>query len=189
MAVEGVWQWLTTFLQTRAHKALALAVGCGVLYWIHKSGVFVFEPAVLQTVVVVGVLSAAMTVTSAIRAAYTAYPLHMKIGRWFTRRRFARQLRDYIPHMTDNEKRIIAHLIEHNQKTFTVDIDGGHATTLMSRGIVVRMLQPGQVFAQNDLPVGIPEWAWKVLVAARENFPYKKRTDREPLPWRKHWLE
>src|ERR1035438_7219151 len=50
-------------------------------------------------------------------------------------RRSKREVERYIPHMTTKEREIIAYLLAKNQKTFLAAIDGGHAATLLSRGI------------------------------------------------------
>jgi hypothetical protein len=84
----------------------------------------------------------------------------------------ARELRAYIPFMIPDERKIIAWLIAHNQKTFTAAVDGGHAATLLSRGIVVTMGRAGQRIDLEDVPMGIPDHLWEVLVQHKQEFPY-----------------
>jgi hypothetical protein len=48
--------------------------------------------------------------------------------------------------LTKKEREIIAYLLHHGQRMFTANLDGGHAATLMSRGIVRKALRAGQVF-------------------------------------------
>ena len=76
-------------------------------------------------------------------------------------------MREYIPHMTRNEKRIIGYLIHHNDKMFTGAVDGGYAVTLISRKIVVRALQGGQAFDAEDTPFAIPDDVGRFLSRIR----------------------
>ena len=72
-------------------------------------------------------------------------------------------LREEIETLSETERKILAYLLHHNQRMFTCDVDGGHASTLMSRGIVRRALRPGQAFAADDMPVEVPLPIWRWL--------------------------
>jgi hypothetical protein len=73
-------------------------------------------------------------------------------------------------------------LLARKQKSFTTAADGGHAMLLISRGIVVRALAPGQVFYESDMPMMIPDHIWRVLEAHIDQFPYTPPDDGEPDP-------
>jgi hypothetical protein len=104
--------------------------------------------------------------------------------------RAQRETGAYIPYMTAKEREIIAYLLAHNQKMFTNTPDGGHANTLISKGIVVSALRPGQTFTYYEMPFAVPDYIWTVLAEHRQEFPY---TSPEPgegelHPWRVHWM-
>jgi hypothetical protein len=93
--------------------------------------------------------------------------------------------------MTAQEKQIIAYLLARNQKTITADQDGGYASTLISRGILVLALQRGQVFRGSETPFAVPDHIWNELAKHKEQFPYSPliRSDGvEPYPWRVPWM-
>jgi Super-infection exclusion protein B len=118
------------------------------------------------------------------------FPVHQWLMVWINSKRRSEEVREYIPHMTERERAIIAYLLARNQRTFTVDQDGGHAATLISMGIVDCALRPGQIFRQDDMPVVVPSYIWKVLEEHKDQFPYKPRSDGwpEPHPWRISWM-
>jgi hypothetical protein len=97
----------------------------------------------------------------------------------------------YIPHMTEEEREIIAYLLAHNQKMFTNNIDCGHANTLLSRGIVVMAVRRGQVFTEHEVPFAVPDHIWTILKRHESEFPYTlpPRGEAERHPWRRHWME
>lgn len=97
-------------------------------------------------------------------------------------------LSEEIESLSKKEREILAYLLHHNQRMFTCDVGGGHAITLISRGIVRRALKSGQVFDYDDMPVEIPAEVWRFLRARIEQFPYEG-DDGSPHPWRKHWME
>jgi hypothetical protein len=81
------------------------------------------------------------------------------------------------------EREIISYLLHRNERMFTTDLDGGYAATLISRGIVRRALQPGQVFDATDVPMEIPRPIWNVIKGLKEQFSYSGDDD-DPQPWR-----
>jgi hypothetical protein len=98
---------------------------------------------------------------------------------------------DEIQYMTDDEREIIAYLLAHNQRMFTNTPDCGHASTLVSKGIVVRAVRDGQVFTYFEMPFRIPDHVWDVLKRHQGKFPYdpppQGKTERHP--WRRGWME
>lgn len=98
---------------------------------------------------------------------------------------------DEIQYMTDDEREIIAYLLAHNQRMFTNTPDCGHASTLVSKGIVVPAVRDGQVFTYFEMPFSVPDHVWAVLKRHRREFPYDPppRGETERHPWRRSWME
>jgi hypothetical protein len=107
------------------------------------------------------------------------------------RLREQQEVAEYIPHMTEDERDIIAYLLAHNQKMFTNTPDCGHANTLLAKGIVVLAARPGQVCTHYEVPFAIPNHIWTVLKQHEQEFPYTPppRGETEMHPWRRHWME
>jgi hypothetical protein len=124
-------------------------------------------------------------------AAHKVFPIQMWVVHWIEIRRSKRRFRDYIPHMTPTEREIIAYLLAKNQKTFTTSSDGGHARTLLSRGIVITMARHGQLVDSENVPMTIPDHLWDVLQEHKHKFPYALPDDDETLghPWRVPWQQ
>ena len=91
-----------------------------------------------------------------------------------------------IREMTEQEREIIGCLLHRNQRVFTNTIDGGYATTLISKGIVVPAARQGQAFTQHECPFEVPRPVWDVLKRHKATFPYAGEDDDEP--WRVHWM-
>jgi HEPN domain-containing protein len=81
------------------------------------------------------------------------------------------------------EREIISYLLHRNERMFTADMDGGHAGTLIARGIVKSAVRPGQVFDPTDMPMEIPRAIWNVIKELKDQFPYSGDED-DPYPWR-----
>ncbi|MFH1340147.1 MAG: hypothetical protein ABIL01_02885 [Pseudomonadota bacterium] len=97
-------------------------------------------------------------------------------------------LSEGIETLSGKEREILAYLLHHQQRMFTCALDGGHAATLMARGIVRKALKPGQAFDADDMPVEIPIEVWRFLRSNVEKFPYYEEEDA-PYPWRKGLFE
>jgi len=190
MAESGWFGWLTDLLQAQAWKALGLAAGCFLLLWMHSHDFVTLSSSTREWLAVVGTISAFMVVTAAFRSIYGYFPLYQWLAQKIARRRAAQELRDYIPYMTKDERKIIGYLIFHNQKTFTAALDGGHAATLVARKIVTILARPGQRLNPEDVPMAIPDHLWAILVENKEQFPYAPPANgkSEPHPWRVHWM-
>ena len=92
-------------------------------------------------------------------------------------------IREELMELNAKEREIIAYLLHRRERMFTADLDGGHATTLISRGIVRRALRQGQAFDSSDVPMEIPRPVWNVIKTMKKQFPYSGDED-EPHPWR-----
>jgi hypothetical protein len=88
-------------------------------------------------------------------------------------------LSEEIDTLSKSEREIIAYLLHRKQRMFTCNVDGGHAATLISRGIVRRALRPGQVFEYDAMPVEVPLEVWRFRRANANKFPMTvTRTNR-----------
>jgi hypothetical protein len=100
----------------------------------------------------------------------------------------ALEVEEYIPHMTEKDREIIAYLLHHNQRMFTAASDGGHARLLFSRGIVQMAVKHGQHVSLENVPFEIPKHIWDALMKHKREFTYDADDDA-PYPWREHWME
>lgn len=180
-------RWLE-ILKASGWQTAGIAVACGVFLWLSLAGVFgPVDPLVTQLVAFAGLVSGFLALASFIIATLKFFPVQKWYLRWFNLRRAKRGVRDYIPHMTDKEREIIAYLLAKNQKMFGAESDGGYASTLLSRGIVRIAAKPGQHIDMMDVPMEIPDYAWEVLSTHKDQFPYTPKRNRngvEPCPWR-----
>jgi Super-infection exclusion protein B len=137
------------------------------------------------------ILFGCLAVASFLSALFKFFPIQKWFLHWITIHRQKRAARNYIQHMSSKERQIIAYLLAKNQKMFTCASDGGYAATLISRAILVRALQSGQVFRMDDMPMAVPDHIWDVLLAHKDQFPYRpERGERgaEVEPWRVPWM-
>jgi hypothetical protein len=113
------------------------------------------------------------------------------LAEWIFVKQQRKDVREYIPFMTKQEKEILAYLLAKHQKIITADQDGGYAATLISHGILRRALQPYQVSTATNVPFTVPDHVWDELTQQREAFPYtppNRRDGVEPHPWRVPWM-
>ena len=136
-------------------------------------------------------LATALTVTSIVSATLRFFPLEKWIVHWITIYKAKSGLERYIPYMTPKEKEIIGYLLAKNTKTFTAEANGGHAATLLSRGIVIVLATPGQHLDPDNVPMTVPDVIWDVLMKHKEQFQYRppKPGKLEAAPWRVSWME
>ena len=113
-----------------------------------------------------------------------------RIALWQRRRSEQKLTENYIPHMTESDKKIIGYLLHNNQKTFQAGMTGGFAAPLISKGIIQKDLQHGQIFDISEMPFFVPDHIWAVLERNRESFPYTppERTT-EPPPWQETYFD
>ena len=163
-------RWLE-ILKASGWQTAAIAAACGLfLMAAHLGWLPPLEPW-MELIAVAGLLLfGCLAVASVLSALLKFFPIQKWLLHWITFHRQKRAARNYIQHMTPKERPIIAYLLAKNQKMFTCASDGGYATTLISRGILVRALKSGQVFATEDMPVAVPDHIWKVLVAYKDQF-------------------
>lgn len=179
-------KWLE-ILKASGWQTTAIATAIGITFSLIHSGVLPSpDPLVIVIIATMGIISGCLAIASLLSFLYRFIAINYLIAQWWQRRQEGQAVEKYVHHMTEKEREIVAYLLYKNQKTFTCEVDGGYANTLISRGIVVRALRPGQSFSQSDMPVSIPDHVWDVLVKHKNNFPYTK-TDKA-YPWRVSWM-
>jgi hypothetical protein len=179
-------RWLE-ILKASGGQSASLAVACAAFLILARVGwIPELYPWMIHAAAFVLVLSGLLALTSFITAFLKSIPLHKWAVRWLHERRAAREQEKYLDHLTTEERKIIAYLLHHNQKMFTGADDGGYAVTLISRGIIVRAMNRGQVASAEDVPYAIPDQVWDVLIRNKAKFPYQPppRGKTEPYPWR-----
>lgn len=186
--METFVEWLKNLVRAGGQKAFAIALACAILLWIDRNGIFALSSGVKETIVILGVTSVCVAITSFSSAIskWLSPKIHAEIWKF----RAGRKVRKYLPRLTEKEKEIIAYLLAKNQTMFTCDSDGEEARTLIASGFVVCALRPGQVFVEGEVPYAIPEYVWAVLVKNKDLFPYQPPNDDdiEAYPWRTPWM-
>jgi hypothetical protein len=184
-------KWLE-ILKASGWQTTAIAVAFGLFLlagrteWLPP-----LEPWMIQIAALVFLVCGCLALASMGAAALRFFPIQVWIAHWIKMYRSKRGFRKYIPHMLPKEREIIAYLLAKNQKMFTAEADGGHARTLLSRGIVIVVAQHNQLLDPLDVPMTIPDHLWDVLQKHKQEFPYTpaKDDEAEGHPWRVHWQE
>lgn len=176
---------LLELIKATGPQALAVAISAGIFLLMEVGGVFgAQDPWVRPAASFLLLLSSSLVVI----AAFRTMRLPERISRWRWRRKVSDEVRRYIPYMTPKEREIIGYLLSFKMKTFLAASDGGYANTLISRGIVIVALRPGQSFEEESVPMTIPDHIWKILEEHRNEFPKYDVTDDRPKPWRISWM-
>lgn len=181
-------RWLD-ILKASGPKAAALAVAsfllllASILGWIPP-----LDAWAVQLAAAVFAISICLAAASAATVANEFCRPRERLARWLQKRADRRAVRDYIPHMTEEERAIVAYLLARNQRMFRYTIDGGRAATLLARGIV--RIAGNQYVDPRRVPFIIPNHIWKVLAENRDAFPYTPPApgQPEPYPWGVHWM-
>ena len=90
--------------------------------------------------------------------------------------------------MTAKEREIIGYLLANNQKMFDYTIDGGAASTLLSKRIIVCAMLPGQSATAYGIAFKVPDHVWDILAERKTDFPNTWKAG-EPYPWSISWME
>jgi hypothetical protein len=177
-------RWLE-ILKATGGQSLALGFACGGLLLVHYLGLIpALEPWMVHAATFGAILGGMLALASLGSAFYKFYPIDGWARYYIREHRAKKDTEKYIPFMSRKEKEIIAYLLASQTKTFTAAGDGGHAVTLISRGIVVRHMVPGQQALSDDVPFSIPDNVWAVLESNKDKFPVGVVNFREPDPWR-----
>ena len=176
-------KWLE-ILKATGWQAAALAAAFAAFLSLSAAGVIpALAPVAVQFLALAALICGFLAIASLATELFKVFPVHIWLAQAQRRGRECSAVTEYIPHMTEQELEIIGYLLHKNQKSFTCAQDGGHAMTLISRGIVVIALRPGQAFTVFDMPVVIPDHIWKVLVEHKDKFPAPPR-GKTRHPWR-----
>lgn len=177
-------RWLE-ILKASGGQTAAVAVGLGLTYGLIQQG-WLPSPGQFWLVAIAGgaIVCACLALVSLLTWVARQLPFARWVRKWMTDRAVSRSVQAYIPYMSEPDRLIIGYLLHHRQKSFTGDMDGGNAASLISRGIVVCTVRPGQAFSPSDMPFAIPDLVWDELERAREKFPY---IETDGLPWRVDW--
>lgn len=163
---------LTDLLKVSGLQAFAVAATCWIVLYLPKTGMIgPLESWVTLLLVVVGILATILSVLLFGQALIRLLNVPVHWNQWRRRRREQKAVADYIDHMNDHEREIIGYLLARNQKSFTCASDGGHASTLLGRGIVIYALNHGQHYDLQDTPVTIPDHVWDVLKSRNNDLP------------------
>ncbi len=179
-------------LKANGWQTTALTLACIIIVVLIKQGIIPTTDSPLWVAVpsIAGLIFGFLSLAAIGNALVNTLEPSKRIKRWFLKRQKAKEVRDFVPYMTDKDREIIGYLLYHNQKTFQADSDGGYAAPLISRGIISVMCRPGQVFDPSWMPFEIPDYAWSVLEKNRSSFPYKppSKGETEKHPWAIHWM-
>jgi hypothetical protein len=151
--------------------------------WILENSRWLFDG--VGGLIVIGVLG--WLVNRFITSEHKSFGLWNVLARRGVIRRARGQVARDIRLMTPKEKEIIGYLLAKRQNTFTYTVDGGYASTLISKRIVVCALLPGQVVTRFGMPFTVPDFVWDVLVKHKAEFPNTWKTG-EPPPWVVSWM-
>ena len=174
-------KWLE-ILKASGWQTAAIAIACVIIYALVAAGVIpAFGGIVAAIAACAGIICALLTIMAMASAA--SRWIAALSERWLRRRAASKAVRDYIPHMSQREKEIIGWLLSKNEKMFTGAMDGGYAITLIAQKIVVPAVSRGQVVDMFAVPYVVPDHAWKVLEAHRQEFPTPAAADVRH-PWR-----
>jgi hypothetical protein len=92
-----------------------------------------------------------------------------------------RKFIEHIPYMTNNELAIYGYLLTHSQKSFTAEMDGGHAASLYKRKFIQTDAQSGHSYNPYEFPFSVPDHIWSILEEKRDKFPSEFKDKK--LPW------
>ena len=185
----GNWGSLSDLLKVDGAKTFALAAAAAIFLFLTQKGVIpkLETWMIIAAWVVLLACSCLTTMAFLSQLANLISQLSRPISRWHRYRKGKKAFEDYLPHLLDRERRIFAHLLHHNQKTFTADMDGGHAGTLLARKFII-MAAPGPLVDRTRFPMLVPDHVWSVLQEHRDEFPFAPGRRDEPDPWHIPWM-
>lgn len=92
-----------------------------------------------------------------------------------------RKFIEHIPYMTDNELAIYGYLLTNSRKSFTAEMDCGHATSLYKRRFIQSDAQNGHSYGPSEFPFSVPDHIWSILEEKQDQFPNEFKDSK--LPW------
>lgn len=190
MSIDPKW---LEILKASGWQTSLLAIGCAIFLALARWDIIPTDalPIAIPAMWLGLIISGSLALATILQSGVEALPVHKWVQGWLRDRSAQRAVADYIPFMTTKDRQIIGHLLHHRNKTFLCASDGGHASTLIARGIVILAARPGQVVDLEDVPFTVPDHIWEVLERHRDEFPHKPTMNGavEVQPWRVGWME
>ena len=156
-------RWLE-ILKASGWQTLAICMTCVAILLLDHWGVIPpLKNWMEQLALFVAILTGMLTLVGFISGLLKFFAPRTWFLHYLKLHRQRKAARKYIPSMQGHEKEIIAHLLHHNQKTFIAAADGGYAMPLISNGIVVTAMVPGQVVDIENVPFAVPDHIWDEL--------------------------
>jgi hypothetical protein len=184
-------RWLE-ILKASGLQTAAISAASALLIYGNSNKWFpvAFEPWKIQIAVVALVVCGCLSLASIGSASVKKSKLlTQKLKRMWAIRQAKRHVARLIAQLTATEKEILSYLLTRNQTMFTNTADCGHANTLVSKGIIVCALLPGQAYTDFEVPFKIPAHVWEVLMEHKADFPNEPQTTtQQSHPWRVHWM-
>ncbi|WP_312218736.1 hypothetical protein [Brevundimonas sp.] len=179
---------LLDVLKAGTWKALGLAIASGLAIVGLRLGL-IPDPGkpIVFGAYALFLLGSALTVVGALQALAGYLKPGVWIVHWRDKGDRRREAEDYIEFMTEEDRKIIGHLLHLNRKTFSGAMDGGYARELIARGIVNQATRPGYHYDPENIPFVVNEQAWKVLSKRKDEFPLIE-DDGGGDPWRVPWM-
>lgn len=184
--------WLA-ILKASAWQLLGLSLALSIFWLLLRSGTL---PPSESSLVIYG-LPMAILVTAGLGLASLLEKIfswaEAGLTKWLQEKEQKRKIEDHqrkflehIAYMTKNELRIYGYLLKHRQKSFTAEMDGGHASSLYNRGFIQSDAQYGHSHDMSAFPFSVPDHIWLIAEENRDRFP-SEFPDRK-LPWvRSNW--
>jgi hypothetical protein len=182
--LSDVKDGFSVVLKASGSKTAALAIASGVLIYLDRRNVLgiQFRESVMEGLVIACVAFSSLAIMSGV--VVVAEPAKDAtwgaLVRWNRDRRARKYVASELQHLDDRERQIIAYLLEKNIKSFRTELDGGYAVTLISKNLIVRAQQPGQLCGTRNVPFVVPDYVWDVLVEHKAEFRYRSES---ALPW------
>jgi hypothetical protein len=184
---DGWINALRAVLDASVWKTAALSVAAGLILYGNARRWFpvVFDAWIIKILIVVVVACACLSLSALIPNIFSI----VKRADVWNVCRAKRLVSDSIPQLTAKEREIISYLLHQNQRMFEATPDAGYASTLVSKGIVVCALRPGQQVRGDGVPFEVPKHIWDALVRHEAEFAHDlpKPGQRPAFPWAIPW--
>jgi hypothetical protein len=179
--------WISAFravLDASVWKTAALCIAAAIILYGNAMHWFpvVFQSWIVELLLLACVICGCLALSAIVSNLVNI----VKRGSVWESYRAKRLVRDNISYMTARECEIISYLLKNNQRMFETTADAGYASTLVSKGIIVRAVRPGQQVRVHGVPFEIPLSIWKALLEHRAEFPDAPGAE-QTLPWAIPW--
>mgnify|MGYP006185970969 CR=1 FL=1 len=184
-------KWLE-ILKAKGWQLAGISLGCMLLVWMFKTQTISTTDSVLWVAVpaVTATILGCLAIASIVSKLAEVFELERTVKEWMKVRKEVRIAREYIPYMTEKDKKIIGYLLFKNQRVFQHESDGGYAAPLIAKGIIKVSHCGRQPMLERWVPFEVPMHIWAELDNNKHLFPYKPPKDRKEFvyPWAIHWM-